>query len=228
MMLELFTFGAAIALLVTWFFISYYRNRKRVNKLIQYFHGLCSKPMGDALFTYRGYEFRLARIARGGGQTGVGGSYPVLSTYLDSNSGSMTKSFSKVLVGHAESGRYTRGRFLILPPHSLEDIAGKKYLFGSDDDRTLDLFKRRKMEPVLGAVVASLFREKYHHLSIGPEVHVSGLGLRKKRVLSYIGLPEQIYDYPEALLPYLDSLIAFCAFLDISAETYHSGDRPLA
>ncbi|MBL7558019.1 MAG: hypothetical protein JNM24_19475 [Bdellovibrionaceae bacterium] len=67
MIFELLPFVIAVAILVAWFFASYFRNKKRVDKLIQYFHGFCSKPIGDAIFTYHGYEFRLVRIARGGG-----------------------------------------------------------------------------------------------------------------------------------------------------------------
>ncbi|GEM_PF-3227576 len=218
-MLEFLPFFAAVAILTTWFFVSYSRSKKRVTKLVEYFQGHCSKPIGDAIFNYRGYEFRIVRIARGGGQTGVGGSYPVLTTYLSANSESTVNAASKVLVGHAESGQYTRGRFLILPPHFTEDIAGKKYLFGSSDERALELFKRQKMEPSLEPVVSCLFKEKFNHLSIGPELHVSGMGIRKKRVLSYVGLPEEIYTNPEMIVPYLNSLIDFCAFLNVSPES---------
>lgn len=213
-MSELRSFVLAVSLLVAWFFVFYFRNKKRAKMLLAYFRGRCSVPIGDVLFSYRSFEFRLARIASGGGQTGVGGSYPVLSMCLGANVDS-TLGAVKIIFGHSECGRYTRGGFLILPPHSMEDLAGKKYLFGSSDEDVRTRFKNVAADGAVDGIVNILFNKDFHHLTVGPEIYVSGIGFKRQNLVSYIGLPEDIYDKPELLESYLNSLIGFCAVLNI-------------
>lgn len=139
---------------------------------------------GTVHFSFGRDDFRLVRIATGGGISGVGGSYPVLETY--------TKPCPKLILGNELSGKFTRGKFLILPKHEFIKVRDMNVLIGSTDD---DL--RKRLEDFLQAnpfIVPTLFNKPFAHLTVATRIDVGGWTIfSRKTVLSFIGLPETIY-----------------------------------
>lgn len=186
--------------------------RKKSALLLQHFRGKFIYPGGTLEIPYLGAIFRIMRIARGAGTyNNVGGSYPTLWTY--------TTQTPKLIIGNASSGKYTNGRFLILPPHETVTLHGFPFLIGSESselkERIQELLKKT---PELTDRLSRIFEKEFAHLTISTENHLKDFSIQRKTTLRYMTLPEQIYTEPELLEPILQTITSFVEGLGISFD----------
>jgi hypothetical protein len=154
--------------------------------------------LGDIVFNFAGDAFRLARIATGGGISSVGGSYPVLEAY--------TRPCPRLIIGNESSGKFTKGKFLILPKHKIIQVRDMNVLVGSDDsDLMIKVEKFLSDNPF---IVPVLFNKPFSHLTVASRIDVGGWSLlQRKTVLNYTGLPESIYENPQEFEIFLKSVL---------------------
>lgn len=149
------------------------------------------------------YDVRVRRIASGGGYGNVGGSYPVVEFY--------GRALPRFIVGNESAVKYTRGKFLILPPHEFVDVNGARLVVGSDEPMiTQRAINCLKENPQLASV---LFEKKFAHLTTASRIDVSFKFpfFHRKNVCSYVGLPDDGSNEPsekvvDAILTIYESL----------------------
>lgn len=177
------------------YFLYFYKQREAKNavKLLKFFNGKFPMPFGSVTFEYCGAIFRIARIAAGGGIYGVSGSFPDLWAY--------TEKFQKIIIGNPKSKNFTKGNFLILPPHRIVNINGNDLLIGAESEELIEMIGTKIHEDsVLSKDIFELFQEDFSHITFSTELHVGGKTLiNKQSVFHYIGSPETIYESPELL-----------------------------
>lgn len=179
----------------------------RASKIIKYFNGNISWPLGIVSLVFDEMSFRISRIGRGGGYSG-GGSYPVISSYV--------KPFPKFIFGSESCHKYALGAFLILPSSKTIEISGRKYLVGCKDSSVVEKIEKLKDHPVVAKLAAAFFTKDFHHLTINRQRHWRGRFLRPESTLVYTCLPETIYENPDHLRPYLEILTEFCRMMDLT------------
>ena len=201
-----------ILLMILLFLIKPLRDKKKAEKLIIFLEGKISLPLGTIQIPYKKATFNISRIARGAGLSNVGGSFPVLWSYVET--------CPKLILGNAESKAFTSGNFLRLPPHSVVSISGFDFLIGSENNETTELLKNiLNSEQELTKALANLFQKKFAHLCIAHEFHVLGLMIRRKNVLRYICLSEDIYEDPTILADQIKTITELILKLKIHFET---------
>ncbi len=101
----------------------------------------------------------------------------------------LVASSEKVLIGHEESGKFSRGSFLLLPPHEVYQgflIASK-----SEAKRT-EIKKLIETDTEFHETMKRLTYKEFCHMTVGPEIHVGGPFLLKRvTVLRYLALPDE-------------------------------------
>ena len=154
--------------------------------------------LGSMVFKFAGEDFRLMRIATGGGIGGVGGTYPVLENYSDP--------CQKLIIGSETSGKFAKGKFLILPRHKILQIREMNVLVGTDDESLMVKIENGLKENPF--IVPVLFNKPFSHLTISSRIDVGGWKIfQRKTVLSYTGLPESIYENPQEFEIFLKSVL---------------------
>ena len=174
------------------------------DKKLGHYLGARTDIISGLTFLRYGVSFRLFRVGSGRGISGMS-SYPVLECY--------TRPFTKFILGHEQSGKYALGKFLILPDHEIFQVAGKKFLIGSNDIQI-----RKKMEAILADDIdtsALLFQKYFSHLTLSSRIDVGWPLFQKKSVLQFIGLPEEVYAYPELINSYLQGILKIKQLLDV-------------
>ncbi len=183
--------------------------KQRSESFLRFFGGRLLWPFGPIEFEHLGFKVRIAEMSSGRGVHGGGGHFLLLWCYVEKT--------EKLFLGHPESGAYTRGTFLRLPPHIVVEVNGTALLIGgvslSAVEKTRQLLLN-KIDPTNG--LALLFSKKFDHLTVADEYHVGGSTLiQRKTVLRYSVLPSAIYDSPEALSPYLNHLVGVMSALGV-------------
>ncbi|MFL5813305.1 MAG: hypothetical protein ACJ763_06980 [Bdellovibrionia bacterium] len=186
--------------------------RKRSELLLRHFQGKFIYPGGTLEIPYAGALFRIMRLARGAGTyNSVGGSFPTLWTY--------TTQSPKFIIGNAQSGKYTYGNFLILPPHETVTAGSFSFLVGSESPELKEQIKTLLMEsPDLSRRLSQLFEKEFGHLTLSTENHLKNFSIQRKPVLRYMTLPEEIYQQPAKLEPILKTITDFVEKLGISFD----------
>lgn len=186
-----------------------FARKKRSKKILDHFRGQFSFPLGTISFTYRNTLFYISRLARGGGMTGVGGSYSVLYTYLQSS--------DSFVIGNEYSNKYSNFFFRRLNSE-LFSLAGGKIYISSNDQLCI-----KKIKDILSSdldfalKLSSLFEKDYAHFSLGKEFHVAGWGVvKRKSVFRYICLSEKIFEDPHILENQLDIIQDFLQRMSLS------------
>lgn len=197
--IETIFFVLLIAFLFFFLFVLPRKQEKDSAKLVAHFQGTSLWPLGTVELNFKSSKFWISRLARGGG-VGVqtNGSYPVLWTYVDP--------CPKLIVGHLDSKRFTRGQFLILPPHEQLQIGSRTFLIGSDQTKTIEDLRSWSDSEPLAAAFSLLFSKPFHHVTISTEIHILGFKPQRKCVLRYTCLPEAIYEDPSQLETYFEAL----------------------
>lgn len=188
------------------------KEKKKYLKFLNYFNAKFFMPLGTIQFSYNKAIFNISRIARGAGiSTNVGGSFPVLWSYVES--------CPKIILGNAESSKYTTGNFLRLPPHKVVSISGFDFLIGSQNEEILDKIKQvLNSEPELAIATSKLFQKNFAHLCIAHEFHILNFLIKRKNVLRYICLSEDVYENPAMLEEQLKTISDLLLKLKIHFE----------
>ncbi len=186
---------------------------KRSHVLLNFLNARYIWPFGTIEFNYSGIVFRIMRVASGRGASDVGGSYPVLWAYV--------RPCSKMILGHAESGQFSLGKFLILPPHIVSKIEAVDFLVGTVDLESCERIKGQfAADPILAKKLPILFDKKFARLTISTEIHVGDNSLfQKKYVLRYYGLSEEIYEDPKCLELKLKLIFEIMRLFGLEFET---------
>lgn len=93
----------------------------------------------------------------------------------------------KLLVGHEESRKFTRGSFLILPE---SEIVQEFLIAGQSERRRSEVRALIENDPEFCAALKRLMHQKFCHMTLGKEIHVGGPFLLKRvTVLRYITVP---------------------------------------
>lgn len=150
--------------------------------------------LGRLSFSFKGREFSLLQVSAGGGTYGTRGSYPVLSVEIPS--------FWPITITTLQAKKYLFIGDFPKGHHSIS-LDDKTYVLISASEKTLlraeEFIKKRS--PHL------LFQSDWAHLKVKNEIHIEGPTLlKRKTVLSYVGLPGDIYERPEELKVYLEKL----------------------
>jgi hypothetical protein len=183
------------------------RYKKLNANLVAYFKGH-GNYFGDVVFTYSSIKFRVSRISRGGGgDSNYGGAYLQLCTYV-SNS-------ERIIIGHAQSGKYAIGKFLFLPPSETVDLGLLRVLIGADQPTTLAKIKAHLADKKFINACSILFNQEFNSLIISSEMHISKFLPKKKYVLRYSPLPNRIYTNPEELKCYLEAIADICSLFNL-------------
>lgn len=180
---------------------------KRASKIVQYYRGKISWPLGTISLNFSEMRFRISRVGRGGGYSG-GGSYPVMYSYV--------KSFPKFIIGSESCHKYALGPFLIMPSSKTIEISGRKCLVACSDISVIEKIEKLKDEPVVARLAAAFFIKDFHHLTISRQFHWRGLFFKRENVLRYTSLPEIVYENPDQLRPFLENLTEFCRMMDLT------------
>jgi hypothetical protein len=188
-MLEFLPFWICLALTllgIFFLFVVYPNSQKKHSlKLLNALGADFIFPMGTIKFEYKGRVFFIKRVSAGRRS----GAYPVLWTEVEST--------PKTIVGNIDSKRFYRGFF----PENVEIINGN-VLLASSDLIFLNSFKN-KVSAIKN--ISSILDKNFSHIAIDHEWHVEGpFGFRKKCILSYICLSEEIYSEPQIIYPQLD------------------------
>ena len=173
------------------------RNKIKSSKLIDFFSGTISWPLGTVEFCFEKIKYRVSRISKGRALNNSG-TFPFLWTYVESS--------PKIIVGNVNSRKYTDGQFLWLPPNEEIEVGGNKFLIGSSDIAKIELMRNFVSDSDISSDFSVLFNKDFEHLTIGSEIHFLGFLPRKKYVLKYTCLPEDIYADPQILIKYLQSI----------------------
>lgn len=105
----------------------------------------------------------------------------------------------KLMFGHAESGSYTRGSFLMLPP--TQKIG--ELILATQDSAIKDL--ALKHQAALSVLGQTLFYKKFCHVTVNREIHVSWPELFfRPYVLRYIVAPSEGSEHLDALLELME------------------------
>jgi hypothetical protein len=188
------------------------RNKKINSKFVVYYKGIENYLLGDITFFYGNMRARISRIANGGGgYSNYNGYYVQFWTYVNSR--------DKLIIGHPKSGRYTRGKFLVLPPHKNIDLTSLQVLFGTDNPALMDKIQKNSDNKKFDDACAHLFSKEFNHLTISSEIHFDKFLPSKKYVLKYSPIPGSIFSNPENLKPYMDSIAEVCSILNVDFET---------
>lgn len=183
--------------------------KKKSKKLLDFFNATFHFPLGTIEFKYNSNTFYISREARGGGYTGVSGSFPALWAYVEK--------YPKFIIGNSQSKKFTRGQFLILPPNELINCAGQELLIGSNDVSFISRIKSDFINSNLE--IKELFRENFAHLTVAQEIHINGLKLfQKKYVFRYTCLPEEIYQNPTILELRLKTILGIFSQLGLKFD----------
>lgn len=199
--------GLSLCVGLILFWLSPLRQKQRSRLLVQYFNGKFHFLLANISFDYLGAKYCISRISSGRGLDGVGGSYPVLWSYVED--------YPLIIMGHKNSGKYTRGKFLYLPPTEIIKEKGLEILVGSREAQFIEKFKLAFADLNFQNDLRELFVKDFHHITISTDWHLSKLQLKKKNVLRFNGLPEEIYQNPELLESQLKSLSRICHKLNI-------------
>lgn len=188
------------------------KRQKESRALIDYFKASWSFPLGTIHFNYDGFLFRISRFATGGGTSGIGGSYPVLWCY--------TSSFQKLMIGNVNSSRYVSAPLLFRAPSQNISIENFEFIIQSPDQILVERVKLiLKNDLELSRNLSMLFKAKFAYLKLSTEFHVFGFFIRKKWVLRFIGLSDEIYKNPSLLKTQLTSICSLMKKLDIQRES---------
>ena len=168
--------------------------------------------MGTISFTYRNTLFYISRLARGGGMTGVGGSYSVLYTYLQTS--------DSFVIGNKNSKKYSNIFFRRLNSE-LFSLAGKNFYISSNDQLCI-----KKIKDILNVdldfalKLSSLFEKDYAHFSLSKEFHVAGWGVvKRENVFRYICLSEKNFEDPHILEKQLDIIQDFLQRMSLAYDS---------
>jgi hypothetical protein len=173
----------------------YKTGKRRSQKLLNYFQGTFS-PLGKIQFHHKGRVFFLSRLSSGRGSDGSGGgSYPVLMTRV--------KILHRFVAGNAAAIKYYRGSFRNMKVHQLNHSPA---LFVASTDEKLAACALTVLPQFES--ISKLFEKNFSHLKVDQVMYVEKFFIFKKRtVLSYIGLPEEIYQDPKLLEPFLETIL---------------------
>lgn len=186
------------------------RYKKLNAKLVDYYKGVENYLFGDISLIYSSKKFRISRISRGGGgNSNYGGYFLCLWTYVTN--------VDRIIIGHVQSGKYTRGKFLFLPANETVDLGSMQVLIGADFPGALEKIKANLENKKFINACAVLFKEEYNCLTIASEIHFSKFLPEKKHVLRYSPLPGRIRANPEDLKCYLESITDICSVLNVEA-----------
>lgn len=177
-------------------------NKKRSEKLLDYYQGSFRYPLGDLVIPYENHLFYISRIARGGGINNTpGGSYPLLWAYVEKT--------PKTFLGHEKSKKYSLGRFFLLPKLQKNlTYQGQNFLLATEDAKIFS--KNLNFEEV-----KKLFEKDFQHLTLSSEIHIQNFLPQKKYLLKYTGLSEEIYKTPESLKDHLNKILNLLIQLEV-------------
>lgn len=178
------------------------RYKKLNANLVDYYKGTENYLLGEISLVYSTIKFRISRISRGGR-----GYYLGLWTYVTS--------VERIIIGHAQSAKYTRGKFLFLPTTETVDLGSMQVVIGADDPGTIEKIKAHLADKKFINACSVLFNEKFNYLTVASEIHFSKFIPKKKYVLRYSPLSDRIYVNPEDLKYYLESITDICSVLNI-------------
>lgn len=173
----------------------YKTGKRRSQKILNYFKGTFSF-LGTVKFQYAERTFYLARLSSGRGTDGNGGgSYPVLMTRVGTA--------HRFVAGNAEAKKYYLGSFRKMEVKHLNLLPE---LFIASSDENLAACAVAIIPQIAG--VSLLFEKKFSHLKINQIRYVEKFSLFKKRtVMTYIGLSEEIYQDPKILEASLETIL---------------------
>jgi hypothetical protein len=170
-----------------------------VKQLVSHLKGKHSAFYGIT-FCRSDYCFFIRRIASGGGYGNVGGSYPVVEF--------LTRRLPKFIIGHEESKKYAIGSFLFLPPNETFDCSDRKLFVGSEDKRLIEAGKNFFKEK--SELAELLFNKKFARVEIASrwDVFHHWPFIERRTFVSYVGMPERVYDSPAEIDNYITALVA--------------------
>ncbi len=189
------------------------KQKQRFKVLIQFMNAKKAGLFAPIEFVRNEIVFRLVRIASGGGYSGVGGSFPTLWCY--------TKATKKLIIGNANSGRYTNGKFLILPPHKIAIIGSSQFLIGSESMSDVEeICAKLNSNPGLIQKLTVLFQKEFAHLEIATEIHLNARSLFARHyVFRFTGLSEEIYEKPELLVERIEIINELMLAIGVEFES---------
>ena len=198
-----------LAIFVVLFFVlKPLKEKTRSAALLKLLNGKFRFPLGTLEFQFSDFDFSIVSQAIGGGTSHLR-SCPVLVSYLK-------VPFSKFIIGHSDSKRFTLGQFLILPPSETLMLKNIEILVGSTDSVLIEKAKQLiNKDEILRAALEIVFQRNFAHLTISKEIHVGGPFLfHKQHVLRYVCLPVDIYKDAQSIVPYLKTISDFIKKLD--------------
>ncbi|MFZ3229618.1 MAG: hypothetical protein WA160_05405 [Pseudobdellovibrio sp.] len=179
--------------------------------LITFFQGYFSLYSSVITFRFNDVVFYINRIARGGSGASSASTYPVLMTYL--------KSSPAFVLGNINSKKYCSLSFVLCTSKTIS-VDNYKFYFTSKENLFFNKVQTVLREnPKLCSSVFELFKKDFSHISVNSEIHVGGpLLLRKKTVLRYICLSEDIYLNPNILQPQLNTILQLMFKLNLEQK----------
>lgn len=184
----LLTLTALLALL-------YKSGKRKSSKLLGHFKASYSF-LGTMTFRYSETTFFLSRLSSGRGINGSGGgSYPVLMTRVGTP--------HRFVAGNAKAQKYYMGSFRGMKIHSLNN---SPELFVASSDENLSARAMAIIPQIEN--INKLFEKNFGHLKIDHVRYIEKFFMIKKRtVLTYVGLSEEVYQDPKKLEEYLDTIL---------------------
>lgn len=191
-----------VLFIIIFFIILPRQNKKRSQRLLDYYNGKITYPLSLLIIPYENHYFQISRIGQGGGLNNTpSGSYPLIWAYV--------KKAPKILLGHENSKKYSYKSFFFLPKmQKILKCQEQNLLFATESSQIFS--KNLNIENVL-----LLFQKDFQHLTICSEIHIQNFLPKKKYLLKYTGLPEEIYQSPELLKSYLEKITSLLAQLEI-------------
>lgn len=203
--LQIFAFGFFFLMMVILFVVLPLVRKKRSQVFLDHFHARFLFPLGTIVFSFLGFNFRIHRIAQGGGYLDSLRSFLVLLTYL--------KPCPRFILGSTRMKNYCPGSFLSLPSIEMS-IEGIDLYVGCEDKNKLLMFDKK-----IAQEVVSLFQKDFAHILITPEWHVGGATFfQKKYVLKYICLSEEINQNPKLLESDLEKIVSLAQKMSFASE----------
>lgn len=169
--------------------------KRKSSKLIGHFKASYSF-LGTMKFRYSGTTFFLSRLSSGRGINGSGGgSYPVLMTRVGTP--------HRFVAGNTKAQKYYMGSFRGMKIHSLNN---SPELFVASSDENLSACAMAIIPQIEN--VSKFFEKNFSHLKIDRIRYIEKFFVIKKRtVLTYIGLSEEVYQDPKKLEVYLETIL---------------------